>query len=162
MMDSSNSIDSLIQQLKDSSNVVVPRDTSKTVTEDTGIDFVVGEASKTVSKVNDAVGSLIDQAVATADPELIASIAALVNASASNLDAINKLNIQNKKTKTALEVEKIRATAKLEETAMNNETKLIATRADIMKQFLQEMQKDTSSIDVESKVIPVDIIEEKD
>lgn len=166
---SSLPIDDLLQQLKDTPNnfqvkaqdsdntQLLPPVSSKPVTEDELGEYIIKQTTNLIDHTMGAFKNIKDVATATNDPETITALADLIKAANGALDSLNKINIQNKKSKTAKEVATINVEARKKELENQKpQTNIFmqgATREEILKIIEQTKQK--------SSVIDAEFVEQK-
>lgn len=144
----SNDIDSIIQELK--ADEVAPTFLTKTksveptekLTDETVGDYVYKKSSELVDSTLSAVQSLKDTVLTGSDPKEIAALSSLINAATKALDQLNKINLQNKQTKSNEEMKKLEIAANSKKPVLPNTTNvLIATRDEIMTQLFDKPQR---------------------
>jgi len=140
-MSSDNEINSIIEQLKADS---VPSEHAKPykpveheeVNDDNVGDYVYKKSAELVESTLGAVQNLKDSVLTGSDPKEIAALSQLINSATKALDQLNKINIQNKQSKSNIEIKKMEIAAHMERPPLPNTTNvLIATRDEIMSQI---------------------------
>jgi hypothetical protein len=137
-MQNNDEIDSIIEQLKSDS---VPSEKSIQPTSQENVDdesvntFVY---SKTVELVNASLGAvqtIRDSVLTGVDPKEISAMSQLINATTKALDTLNQINLQNKRSKSSLEIKKMELEAnKMIASKIPQTTNiLIASRDEILK-----------------------------
>jgi hypothetical protein len=143
-MSSDNEIDDIIDQLRndaissDSSIKITPITTPvETVTDENVGDYVYKKSSELVESTLGAVQSLKDSVLCGSDPREIAALSQLINSATKALDQLNKINIQNKQSKTNIKIKEMEIAANVDRPLLPNSTTnvLIATRDEIMSQI---------------------------
>jgi hypothetical protein len=144
-MSSDNEIDSIIDQLRndaistDSSISVKPSNIpAETVTDENVGDYVYKKSSELVESTLGAVQSLKDSVLCGSDPREIAALSQLINSATKALDQLNKINIQNKQSKTNIKIKEMEIAANVDRPLLPNggtTNVLIATRDEIMSQI---------------------------
>ena len=81
-----------------------------------------------------------DYAVAAGDPDSLSSLSELIRASSSALETLNKITIQDKRTKTTLAVKKMDIDAKTIDAEQVDKTKLIGTREEMFKKVIKDAE----------------------
>lgn len=145
---SDNDIDSIIEQLKNDS---VPSSVKKPetpqikeeLTDDNVGDYVYRKSSELVESTLGAVQSLKDNVLTGSDPKEIAALSQLINSATKALDQLNKINLQNKQSKTNVELKKMEITANSKNPKQLPQTTnvLIATRDEILSQLFDKTKK---------------------
>jgi hypothetical protein len=89
------------------------------------------------------VQSLKDNVLTGSDPKEIAALSQLINSATKALDQLNKINLQNKQSKTNVEIKKMEITANSKNPKQLPQTTnvLIATRDEIMSQLFDKSKK---------------------
>jgi hypothetical protein len=142
-MSSDNEIDDIIDQLRndaissDSSVKITPITTpAENVTDENVGDYVYKKSSELVESTLGAVQSLKDSVLCGSDPREIAALSQLINSATKALDQLNKINIQNKQSKTNIKIKEMEIAANVDRPLLPNTTNvLIATRDEIMSQI---------------------------
>jgi hypothetical protein len=142
-MSSDNEIDDIIDQLRNDaissdSSVKVPEITIPTeiVTDENVGDYVYKKSSELVESTLGAVQSLKNSVLCGSDPREIAALSQLINSATKALDQLNKINIQNKQSKTNIKIKEMEIAANVDRPMLPNTTNvLIATRDEIMSQI---------------------------
>jgi len=154
-------VDDLLNQLRttppdfivksDSSNnsILESLSTEPVKEEDLG-DYIIKKTTTLVDQTMSAFKDIKNIAVASNDPDTISALADLVKAANSAIDSLNKINMQNKKLKSAKEVAAIYAAAKSKEDKPPSSTNIITigSREEVLKILDQAKQK-SSAIDAE-------------
>lgn len=154
-------VDDLLNQLRttppdfivksDSSNnsILESLSTEPVKEEDLG-DYIIKKTTTLVDQTMSAFKDIKNIAVASNDPDTISALADLVKAANSAIDSLNKINMQNKKLKSAKEVAAIYAAAKAKEDKQPSSTNIITigSREEVLKILDQAKQK-SSAIDAE-------------
>jgi hypothetical protein len=152
-MNDNTDIDAIIQELK-ADEVPAPINTASssdknTVNDENVGDYVYQKSAELVESTLGAVQSLKDTVLTGSDPKEIAALSQLINAATKALDQLNKINIQNKQSKTNIEIKKMEIESNATRPVLPNTTNvLIATRDEIMKQIFDKPPKKTSGLDL--------------
>lgn len=146
----SKNLDVLLEELKDSGVVAPAKPEDEEVNDENVNEYILKKCGKLVSGGVDAVDALKDLILTSGEPTEIAAYSDLYRAVVGALDTLTKVNIQNKKTKAAKELKQMDIESKKELPAGAGSTTnvLIATREDIIKNFI-EKGKDVIDADVE-------------
>lgn len=146
-------VDTLLDQLRNtpqnftvgqqSSGTDLPEVSATIPTEDNLGDFIIEKTAQLVDSTLKAFKDIKNIAVTSNDPETIEALASLVKASSGALDTLNKINIQNKKTKAAKEIANIQAEArkKAAETLTGGNTLLTGSREQVLKMISEVMHQ---------------------
>jgi hypothetical protein len=140
-MSSDNEIDSIIEQLKadavpsDNAKPYIPTPAEQVTDENVG-DYVYKKSAELVESTLGAVQNLKDTVLTGSDPKEIAALSQLINSATKALDQLNKINIQNKQSKTNIKIKEMEIAANIDRPLLPNTTNvLIATRDEIMSQI---------------------------
>jgi hypothetical protein len=141
-MSSDNEIDDIIDQLRadavpaDASKSNKPQEPVEQLTDETVGEYVYKKSTELVESTLGAVQNLKDTVLSGSDPREIAALSQLINSATKALDQLNKINIQNKQSKTNIEMKKMEIAANADRPQLPNTTNvLIATRDEIMNQI---------------------------
>jgi len=150
-MENNNEIDSIIEQLKSDSvpsNTLVTTDKKEDVTDDNVNSFVYKKSVELVSASLGAVQTIRDSVLTGVDPKEITALSQLINATTKALDTLNQINLQNKKSKSNLELKKIELEAnKMIASKIPQTTNiLIASRDEILKGLGDKKQKNNDDV----------------
>jgi hypothetical protein len=141
----SDELDKLLEELKNSKNTDLPvpaKQPNIDITEDTVGEYVLKRAAALIETGMfsvEAVKNIVSQSY---EPEDIESYATLIKAVNESIDTLNKINLQNKKTKSSKELKQMSIDAQkaLGPSQHNvNNNILIATREEIMKSLIEPM-----------------------
>ena len=148
-------LNSLIEQLNDATTVNKKvAQTSDELCEDQNLTpedleaFVIKNSSNLVGKSLNAIDEIKDVITASGDPDSISALSDLIKASNSALDSLNKIVIQNKRSKTTLTAKTMDVQAKYAIEEKKNENALIASRDEMFK-----MIKDATVIEAEETTL---------
>ena len=137
----------------------VPRGTPTQITEDNINDYILQKTGNLIDAGLGAVSDLKDFIVQGQNPDEIAALSELISSTTKAIEALNKINLQNKKAKTDKELKAIDIEGKKAVAGMlpgnnvtNNTVNLVASREEIFKQLLNNVQEETIEV-VESIVI---------
>lgn len=160
---SSLPVDDLLQQLRDTPPAFIVKSQDNTSTalptvstepvkeEDLG-EYIIKKTTSLVEQSLGAFKDIKDLAVATNDADTISALADLIKSANGAIDTLNKINIQNKKTKAAKEVAHIQAEARikmLENQQPPANILTIGTREEVLKILEQASRKASTIVDAE-------------
>lgn len=156
-MENNNEINDIIEQLKNDSvaSDIKPKniETSEKVSDDNVDTFVYGKTVELVNASLGAVQTIRDSVLTGVDPKEIAALSQLINATTKALDTLNQINLQNKKSKSNVEIKKMELEAnKMIASKIPQTTNiLIASRDEILKGMSgkKDLLKDSDIIDIE-------------
>ena len=161
----SDDLNTLLDEL---SSFQLPTNTQKPVrteqnndlTDENINEFILKKASKLINSGLGAVEDLKDFIVQGQNPDEIAALSELISSTTKALEALNRINLQNKKAKTDRELKEIDIAGRKAVAGMlpnnnvtNNTNVLIASREEIIKQLL-ETEKEAEPITIlDSEVV---------
>lgn len=133
------------------------------VTEDNINDYILQKTGNLIDAGLGAVSDLKEFVVQGQNPDEIAALSELISSTTKAIEALNRINLQNKKAKTdkelkTMDIEGKKAVANMlpGNNVTNNTVNLVASREEIFKQLLNDIKEDTveviDSIVVEEKV----------
>ena len=137
----------------------VPRGEPTTITEDNINDYILQKTGTLIDAGLGAVSDLKDFVVQGQNPDEIAALSELISSTTKAIEALNKINLQNKKAKTdkelkAIDIEGRKAIAGSlpGNNITNNTVNLVASREEIFKQLLNDIKTDSLEV-IDSVVI---------
>lgn len=129
------------------------------ITEDNINDYILQKTGNLVDAGLGAVEDLKDFVVQGQNPDEIAALSELISSTTKAIEALNRINLQNKKAKTDKELKtmdiegkKAIASSLPGNNITNNTVNLVASREEIFKQLLNDAKEDTIEI-VDSVVV---------
>jgi hypothetical protein len=142
----------------------IPKGTPTQITEDNINDYILQKTGNLIDAGLGAVSDLKDFIVQGQNPDEIAALSELISSTTKAIEALNKINLQNKKAKTDKELKAIDIEGKKAVAGMlpgnnvtNNTVNLVASREEIFKQLLDNIQ-DEPVVEVVENIV----IEEKE
>jgi hypothetical protein len=137
----------------------VPRGTPTQITEDNINDYILQKTGNLIDAGLGAVSDLKDFIVQGQNPDEIAALSELISSTTKAIEALNRINLQNKKAKTDKELKAIDIEGKKAiagslpgNNITNNTVNLVASREEIFKQLLNNVKEETIEV-VDSIVI---------
>lgn len=163
---SSDDINDLLKELQNTKNLPLAKQTiqqaNPNVSDDSINDFIMSRASALIDKSMGTLDEIKQNVESAGDPEEVDAYAKLITAIASSIEALNKINIQNKKDKSAKDIKKMDIEAKKELAAnqpknlpTHNTNVLIAPREEVMKRLMETLEANNPA-----QEIPVDTLDE--
>jgi hypothetical protein len=138
----------------------VPRGTPTHITEDNINDYILQKTGTLIDAGLGAVSDLKDFIVQGQNPDEIAALSELISSTTKAIEALNKINLQNKKAKTDKELKAIDIEGKKAiagslpgNNITNNTVNLVASREEIFKQLLNDVKEDEAIEVIESVVL---------
>lgn len=137
----------------------VPRGTTTKVNEENINDYILQKTGNLVDAGLGAVEDLKDFVVQGQNPDEIAALSELISSTTKAIEALNRINLQNKKAKTdkelkTMDIEGKKAVANMlpGNNITNNTVNLVASREEIFKQLLNDIKEETVEV-IENVVI---------
>jgi len=156
-------IDILLDELKDTKKfgamipIEAPAPTVQPeLTDDNINSWIMNKAGLVIQQGVDTLERIKDSVRNSAEAEEVDSYSKLLNAVSSAVDTLNKINIQNKRNKSAKELKKMDIDMKNGQIeGKNNVTNniIIATREEMMQKLFGEAEEEAKTIDVTSTEI---------
>lgn len=142
--------DFIVKSDNNSNNSILESLSTEPVKEEDLGDYIIKKTTTLVDQTMSAFKDIKNIAVASNDPDTISALADIVKAANSAIDSLNKINMQNKKLKSAKEVAAIYAAAKAKEDKQPSSTNIITigSREEVLKILDQAKQK-SSAIEAE-------------
>jgi DNA-binding protein len=151
----SENIDELLEQLikKDESlSSLVENDSAKRldINDENINDFILQKSGQLIENGVETIDILKQTILTGFDPGELSAYSDLIKSIVKAIDTVNKINIQNKRSKTQKELKEMDTTARKElPESKGNTNIIIATRDEIMKNFVEDVKQ--KSIDVTYK-----------
>lgn len=145
-IDNNSEIEDIIDQLKDDSissqsnkNQIISSQ-PQVLTDENVNDYVYKKSSELVESTLGAIESFRDNILAGSDPKEISALSQLINSASKALDQLNKINLQNKQSKSNLELKKleIESNSHLSKLIPQTNNIVIATRDEIMQKMFDK------------------------
>jgi hypothetical protein len=159
----SDNLDTLLNELSSfempTNKQVVPSNTME-VTDDNINEYIVKRTSSLIDTGINAIEDIKDYIIQGQNPDEIAALSELINATTKSIEALNRINLLNKKGKIDKELKEMDLKGKKEvagmlpgSTTVNNNL-IVASREEIFRQLLNEPEP--------IEVIDSVVIEEKE
>jgi hypothetical protein len=158
-------IDTLLNELssfsfpQQSTAKSVPRGAPTQITEENINDYILQKTGTLIDAGLGAVSDLKDFIVQGQNPDEIAALSELISSTTKAIEALNKINLQNKKAKTDKELKAIDIEGKKAiagslpgNNITNNTVNLVASREEIFKQLLNDVKDEPIEV-VESVIL---------
>lgn len=164
MSTNNSEIDDIIDQLKNDSippqnmnhsNQQKKEHSETTLTDDNVNEYVYKKSGELVESTLVAIQSFRDNILAGSDPKEISALSQLINSASKALDQLNKINIENKKQKSNLEIKKLELESNSHLSRLMPQTNniVIATRDEIMQKMFDKPSKKEKLQIVDSDII---------
>lgn len=148
-----DNLDELLDQLKNDTTLTQPATSEKTelnLTDENVNDYILKKVGRLIEGGVDTIEALRESVLASCEPSELEAYSELFRAVTTAADTLNRINVQNKKDKTAKELKQmdIKARIELPENKKGDTNILIAPREEIFKKFLDK-NKDIIDIEIE-------------
>ena len=141
-----DSIDDLVSQLKENNKIINTVKKERTeISADNLEEFIMKSSGALIEDSLDIISNVKDYTSSAPDSRESTSLAELIRASASAIDILNKILLQNKKSETQMDIKKLDVNMKQGIAAADNATTLLVSREDILTKLIE----DSEAIDVE-------------
>lgn len=140
-----NQVDELVEQLKNNNQVINQQQKDREHVDDDNLDeFIMKTSSALIEDSLEVLSNVKEYTANSPDARECQSIAELIKAAATAIDTLNKVSLQNKKSKTQLEIKQLDIETKKGIASQEQQTKLLLSREDIMDKLF----KDADAIDI--------------
>jgi hypothetical protein len=154
----SNDINTLLDELSSFSlpptAKSVPRNTPTNITEENINTYILQKTGNLIEAGLGAVEDLKSYVVQGQNPDEIAALSELISSTTKAIEALNRINLQNKKARTDKELKEMDIQGKKAVAGMlpgnnitNNTNVLVASREEIFKQLLADTKDEPEIID---------------
>ena len=144
-------VGSLVDQLKDTNGVAEQARIEREPLKKEDLEsFVIQRSGALVEDALEMVQNMRDFIRSSPNSDDVSALADLINATSSAIDNLNKINLQDKKSSTSVKLKTMEIEAKKDMQEIDNTTKLLATREEVLKMLLNN-----------AKPIEAEIIEDK-
>jgi len=144
-MDQKVEVKNLLDQLKEVQALSeTPRSPETRLDKGEVEDFVIQQSARLIKETNELILSMKDYIAHSPESKEILAISELIKASTAAIDTLNKINLAEKKDKTAKEIKLLDIASKKELKNTNDENRVTFTREEILKQLMR------SSVSIES------------
>ena len=143
----SDNLDTLLNELSSfempTNKQVVPSNTME-VTDDNINEYIVKRTSSLIDTGINAIEDIKDYIIQGQNPDEIAALSELINATTKSIEALNRINLLNKKGKIDKELKEMNLKGKKEVAGMLpgnnvvNNNLIVASREEIFRQLLNE------------------------
>ena len=154
-------LDDLLKELKDAGPTIkIPeKPAAVQINEESVNQYILDNAAKLIENGLDSVKALKDIINTSFEAKEVEAYALLIKSVADSMDTLNKINITNKKAKTAKELKTMDIEARKQlgpSLTTNNTNVLIATRDEIIKGLMQAALTPVSHPALSAEVIDVE------
>ena len=136
-----NQVDELVEQLKESNHALKQQQKEReTVTDDNLDEFIMKTSGDLIQDSLEVLNNVKEYTASSPDARECQSIAELIKAAATAIDTLNKVSLQNKKSKTQLQIKQLDIETKKGIATQEQQTKLLLSREDIMDKLFEDAE----------------------
>jgi hypothetical protein len=135
--DIDNTVNDIISQLKTSSlsNTSTQKEDVK-LTKDNLEEFILTNTGKLVTKSLGLIDNIESFVSTSPEPDDVTALSELIKAATSAVESLNKIYIADSKNENQMKIKKLDIAAKEKLSLMDNQTKILLSREDIMKALI--------------------------
>lgn len=142
-------IDELVSQLKDNDKIVKKASKERVKLDESNLEeFILKSSGELIEDSLEIIDNVKEYTSNAPDARESTSLAELIKAASGAIDTLNKVLLQNKKSKAQMDVKKLEMEARKGIANAENKTKLLLSREDLMDQLI----KNADAIDIETDV----------
>jgi hypothetical protein len=131
-------VNDILSQLKNTS-VIKHTPVTETLTKEKLEEFLIKNSGKLVTDSINLIDDMRDfVGTADADPDSISALAELIKAASSAVDTLNKIYISDERNKNQVKIKTMDIESKEKLSIMDNQTKVLLSREDIMKAIIDK------------------------
>lgn len=147
--DVDTALDDIFSQLANNTRVqgIIKQSDVHVEEEDMGR-FAIDSSAELVRKVLGIVDDIKDRTCASNDPEDIQALASTLKSASAAIDSFNKIYIANERNKVSRELKKADIESRTNINTSNNQTKLLLSREDVMKQLFEQAERPADTDEV--------------
>jgi hypothetical protein len=131
-------VNDILSQLKNTT-VIKQTPVTDTLTKEKLEEFLIKNSGKLVTDSINLIDDMRDfVGTADADPDSISALAELIKAASSAVDTLNKIYISDERNKNQVKIKTMDIESKEKLSIMDNQTKVLLSREDIMKAIIDK------------------------
>jgi hypothetical protein len=131
-------VNDILSQLKNTT-VIKQTPVTDTLTKEKLEEFLIKNSGKLVTDSINLIDDMRDfVGTADADPESISALAELIKAASSAVDTLNKIYLSDERNKNQVKIKTMDIESKEKLSIMDNQTKVLLSREDIMKAIIDK------------------------
>ncbi len=131
-------VNDILSQLKNTT-VIKQTPLTDTLTKEKLEEFLIKNSGKLVTDSINLIDDMRDfVGTADADPDSISALAELIKAASSAVDTLNKIYISDERNKNQVKIKTMDIESKEKLNIMDNQTKVLLSREDIMKAIIDK------------------------
>ena len=139
-------VNDIITQIKGSKEAVREKEKEVHINKENLEEFIMKSSGKLVSKSLEIVDNVNDYISSAPENRDVAALAEVIKATAGSIDTLQKLHSSNERNETQKEVKKMDVQSKERISLVDNQTKVLLSREDIMQAIVDK--DDSDVIDV--------------
>ena len=139
-------VNDIITQIKGSKEAVREKEKDVHINKENLEEFIMKSSGKLVSKSLEIVDNVNDYISSAPENRDVAALAEVIKATAGSIDTLQKLHSSNERNETQKEVKKMDVQSKERIILVDNQTKVLLSREDIMQAIVDK--DDSDVIDV--------------
>tara|TARA_R100000664_G_scaffold33648_1_gene51396 strand:+ start:895 stop:1341 length:447 start_codon:yes stop_codon:yes gene_type:complete len=139
-------VNDIITQIKGSKEAVREKEKDVHINKENLEEFIMKSSGKLVSKSLEIVDNVNDYISSAPENRDVAALAEVIKATAGSIDTLQKLHSSNERNETQKEVKKMDVQSKERISLVDNQTKVLLSREDIMQAIVDK--DDSDVIDV--------------
>ena len=141
-----DAVNDIITQIKGSKEAVREKEKDVHINKENLEEFIMKSSGKLVSKSLEIVDNVNDYISSAPENRDVAALAEVIKATAGSIDTLQKLHSSNERNETQKEVKKMDVQSKERISLVDNQTKVLLSREDIMQAIVDK--DDSDVIDV--------------
>lgn len=135
--DIDNTVNDIISQLKTSSlSNTSPQKEDIKLTKDNLEEFILTNSGKLVTKSLGLIDNIESFVSTSPEPDDVTALSELIKAATSAVESLNKIYIADSKNENQMKIKKLDIAAREKLSVMDNQTKILLSREDIMKALI--------------------------
>lgn len=135
--DIDNTVNDIISQLKTSSlSNTSPQKEDVKLTKDNLEEFILTNTGKLVTKSLGLIDNIESFVSTSPEPDDVTALSELIKAATSAVESLNKIYIADSKNENQMKIKKLDIAAREKLSLMDNQTKILLSREDIMKALI--------------------------
>ena len=139
-------VNDIITQIKSSKETVLEKQDNVEIDRDSLEEFIMQNSGKLVTKSLNIVDNVNDYIASAPENRDVAALAELIKAASTAIDTLQKLHTSNERNQTQKEVKRMDVESKERISIVDNQTKVLLSREDIMDALVDK--DDSDVIDV--------------
>ena len=135
--DIDNTVNDIISQLRTSSlSNTSPQKEDVKLTKDNLEEFILTNTGKLVTKSLGLIDNIESFVSTSPEPDDVTALSELIKAATSAVESLNKIYIADSRNENQMKIKKLDIAAKEKLSLMDNQTKILLSREDIMKALI--------------------------